>query len=128
MSDMSSELCASDLDPGNAVTGRFAEAMRSETEGDGVDEQERAPSEETEATVAERRAIAEALSNEVGYRAAEYLGDGKFRVDYAISGRLDRGFVYPVNVDAEAVIPWIAVEVRKDGTADRKSTRLNSSH
>src|SRR3546814_20925861 len=54
-------------DPGNAVTGGFAEAMRSETEGDGVDEQETAPSEETEATVAERRAIAEALSNEVGY-------------------------------------------------------------
>src|SRR3546814_2826711 len=75
--------------------------MRSETEGVGVDEQETAPSEETEATVAERRAIAEALSNEVGYRSAEYLGDGKFRVDYAISGRLDRGFVYPVNVDAE---------------------------
>ncbi|HEY9553403.1 hypothetical protein [Allosphingosinicella sp.] len=108
-------------DPGNAVTGGFAEAMRSETEGDGVDEQETAPSEETEATVAERRAIAEALSNEVGYRSAEYLGDGKFRVDYAISGRLDRGFVYPVNVDAEAVIPWIAVEVRKDGTARVKA-------
>src|SRR3546814_10910152 len=75
----------------------------------------------SEATVAERRAIAEALSNEVGYRSAEYLGDGKFRVDYAISGRLDRGFVYPVNVDAEAVIPWIAVEVRKDGTARVKA-------
>src|SRR3546814_16848229 len=43
-------------DPGNAVTGGFAEAMRRETEGDGVDEQETAPSEETEATVAERRA------------------------------------------------------------------------
>lgn len=109
-------------DPGNAVTGGFAEAMRSGTEGDdGVGGQEAAPAEETEATIAERRAIAEALSNEVGYRSAEYLGDGKFRVDYAISGRLDRGFVYPVNVDAEAVIPWIAVEVRKDGTARVKA-------
>src|SRR3546814_5206700 len=106
ISDWSSDVCSSDL---------------------GVDEQETAPSEETEATVAERRAIAEALSNEVGYRSAEYFGDGKFRVDYAISGRLDRGFVYPVNVDAAAVIPWIAVEVRKDGTADRKSTTRNSS-
>src|SRR3546814_6410621 len=96
-------------DPGNAVTGGFAEAMRSETEGDGVDEKATAPSEETEATLAERRALAEALSNEARYRSAEYPGDRKFRLAYTLSRRLERGSVYPVNVDAEAVLPWIAV-------------------
>src|SRR3546814_15789540 len=62
-------------DPGNAVTGGFAEAMRSETEGDGVDEPETAPSEETDAQGAVPRAIPEALSNEGGSRPAAYLGE-----------------------------------------------------
>jgi hypothetical protein len=33
-----------------------------------------------------------------------------------MTGRLDRSFVYPVNLDAKSIIPWVAVEVRKDGT------------
>jgi len=77
-----------------------------------------APSAET---VARRRALAEALSKEIGYRSVEYLGGDKYRVDYAIGGRLDRGFVYPMNLDALAFIPWIAVEVRKDGTVRIKA-------
>jgi hypothetical protein len=79
------------------------------------------PPAETAEKLAERRAIAEALSKEAGYRAVEYLGNNRFRVDYALSGRLDRGFVYPINVDAMAIVPWIAVEVRKDGTARVKA-------
>ena len=58
-----------------------------------------------------------ALSREAGYRWVEYVGQNKFRIDYAVSGRLDRNFVYPVNLDAAAIIPWIAVELRRDGTA-----------
>lgn len=76
-----------------------------------------APAAETAQQVVEAKAIAEALSKEVGYRSVEYLGKNKFRVDYAMSGRLDRSFVYPVNMDAKSIIPWIAVEVRKDRTA-----------
>jgi hypothetical protein len=72
-------------------------------------------------TIARRRAIAEALAKEEGYRSVEYLGGDKFRVDYALSGRLDRSFVYPINLDAMAFIPWIAVEVRKDGTVRIKA-------
>lgn len=67
--------------------------------------------------LAEARAVAEALSKEAGYRSVEYLGNNKFRVDYQMTGRLDRSFIYPINIDAKAIIPWIAVEVRKDGTA-----------
>ncbi len=76
-----------------------------------------APAAETAQQIAEGKAIAEALSKEVGYRSVEYLGKNRFRVDYAMTGRLDRSFVYPVNLDAKSIIPWIAVEVRKDRTA-----------
>ena len=75
------------------------------------------PAAETAQQVAEAKAVAEALSKEAGYRTVEYLGKNKFRVDYAMTGKLDRSFVYPVNMDAKSIIPWIAVEVRKDRTA-----------
>lgn len=70
---------------------------------------------------AKRHAAAEALSKEKGYRSVRYVGGGKFLVDYAISGRLDHGFVYPFNSDAEAIFPWIAIEVRGDGTVRVKA-------
>jgi len=76
-----------------------------------------APAAESAKSVAEAKAIAEALSKEVGYRSAEYLGKGKFRVDYSMTGKLDRSFVYPINTDAKSIIPWLVVEVRKDRTA-----------
>jgi hypothetical protein len=80
-----------------------------------------APAKETEETIAKRRVIADALAREVGYRAVEYLGNDRFRVDYSMSGRLDRGFAYPINLDALAIAPWIVVEVRQDGTARMKA-------
>jgi hypothetical protein len=86
--------------------------------GNSVDmPQPAAPAAESAKSVAEAKAIAEALSKEVGYRSVEYLGNHKFRVDYSMTGRLDRSFVYPINMDAKSIIPWIAVEVRKDRTA-----------
>lgn len=56
--------------------------------------------------------VAEALRKESGYRRVEYLGKGKFSIDYAIAGRLTHGFVYPYNVDAEIIVPFIAIELR----------------
>lgn len=76
-----------------------------------------APAAETAQQIAEAKAIAEALSKEVGYRSVEYLGKNKFRVDYAMTGKLDRSFAYPINLDAKSIIPWLVVEVRKDRTA-----------
>lgn len=66
---------------------------------------------------AKNRAIAEALGKEEGYRSVRYLGGGKFAVDYAIAGKLDHGFAYPFNIDAEGIFPFVAVELRKDGSA-----------
>lgn len=66
---------------------------------------------------AQRKAAVDALSKEAGYRSVRYLGDGKLAVDYAIGGKLDRSFLFPFNSDAEALFPWVVVEVRRDGTA-----------
>ena len=63
-------------------------------------------------TEAKRRAMAEALAKEAGYRSVSYAGDGKFLIDYAISGTLNHAFVYPFNSDAEVVFPFLVVELR----------------
>lgn len=67
------------------------------------------------------RAIADALSKEAGYRSVQYLGDGKFVIDYEISGRLDHAFIYPFNLDAQAIVPFVAVELRGNGTVRVKA-------
>lgn len=61
---------------------------------------------------AQMQAIAAALSKEKGFRAARYLGDRKFEIDYAISGRLTHAFLFPFNIDAQIVLPFVAVEMR----------------
>lgn len=67
-------------------------------------------------TEVKRKAIAEALTKEAGYRSATYVGNGKFLIDYEISGKLDHNFIYPFNSDAEIIFPFIAIELRKDGS------------
>ena len=62
------------------------------------------------------RAIAAALTKEYGYRSVVYRGNGLFDVDYAVKGTLTTNFTYPFNTDAEVMMPFIAIEVRKDGT------------
>jgi hypothetical protein len=70
---------------------------------------------------AKNRTIAETLSKEAGYRKVAYLGDGKFSIDYAISGTLDHAFMWPYNVDAELMFPFIAVELRANNTVRMKA-------
>lgn len=70
---------------------------------------------------AKNRTIAEMLSKEAGYRKVAYLGDGKFSIDYAISGTLDHAFLWPYNVDAELMFPFIAIEVRANNTVRVKA-------
>lgn len=74
-----------------------------------------------DSVIAQRKAIAEALSKEEGYRSVQYLGGNKYKVDFSVTGRLDRAFVYPINLDAMAVVPWLAIELRKDGTVRVKA-------
>jgi hypothetical protein len=57
-------------------------------------------------------AIATALSKEKGFRSARYVGAGKFEIDYAITGSLTHAFLFPFNIDAQIVFPFIAIELR----------------
>jgi hypothetical protein len=67
------------------------------------------------------RAIADALSKEAGYRSVRYLGEGKFLIDYQVSGTLTHNFIYPFNVDAQAIVPFVAAELRVNGTVRVKA-------
>ena len=58
------------------------------------------------------KAVAEALSKENGFKSARYVGNHRIEVDYAISGRLDHSFVFPLNLDAQMIFPFIAIELR----------------
>ena len=73
------------------------------------------------ANEAHNREIAAALSKEAGYRKVTYVGDGKFLIDYVVSGTLDHAFVFPYNLDAEAVFPFVVVELRANGTVRVKA-------
>ncbi|MDT9599106.1 hypothetical protein [Sphingosinicella rhizophila] len=111
------------LDPAATMSSSSGTGANEDGEDDGT-KPARAkpiPEPETAERIAERRSQAETLAKEAGYRSVEYLGDNKFRVDYAVSGKLDRGFVYPINTDLDSIIPWIAVEIRRDGTARVKA-------
>lgn len=86
--------------------------LTAQQKGDEGGESAAEKAEKKAAAEAKNRAIAAALAKESGYRSVQYLGDGKFLIDYAISGTLDHSFIYPFNTDAEIVFPFIAIELR----------------
>ncbi len=102
------------VDPSSAMSG-----MRSSEEDAKPENREAAAqaAKERATKAAEQetknREIATALAKEAGYRSVSYVGKGKFLIDYAISGTLSHSFVFPYNSDAEAVFPFIAIEVRQ---------------
>lgn len=67
---------------------------------------------DSEEEAAQLGRLAEALSQEYGFRSARYIGGRKLAVDYRISGRLDHAFIFPFNPDGEVLIPFVAVELR----------------
>lgn len=70
---------------------------------------------------AKNREMAATLSKEAGFRKVDYVGDGKFLIDYQISGKLDHTYLFPYNLDAGIIIPFVAVEIRANGTARVKA-------
>lgn len=74
---------------------------------DGNSSKAAAPDEE-----ARLNAIAAALLKEKGFRAARYMGNHKFEIDYVIDGTLTHAFLFPFNIDAQIVLPFVAVEMR----------------
>lgn len=72
-------------------------------------------------TDAKNRELAATLSKEAGFRKVDYVGDNKFVIDYQISGKLDHTYLFPYNLDAGIIIPFVAVELRANGTARVKA-------
>jgi hypothetical protein len=67
---------------------------------------------DTDEDAAQLKRLAEALRAEYGYRSATYIGNRRLAIDYRISGRLEHGFSFPFNPDAEIPVPFIAIELR----------------
>ena len=76
---------------------------------------------------AQMKAIAAALVKEKGFRSARYMGNHRFEIDYAISGRLTHAFLFPFNSDAEIVLPFVAVELRGDDRVRMKAPGYSNS-
>ena len=108
------------VDPGDEVSQGLKETSGEEKDdkADGTQEindgAEKAKA--VEATERKRRAVAEALTKEAGYKSATYVGDGKFLIDYEVSGILNHTFIYPFNSDAEILFPFITIELRQGRT------------
>ncbi len=109
------------LDPGNELSQGLKDASDEEQDDGKADliqdvKDGAKQSKKDEDTERKRLAIAEALTKEAGYRSAAYVGDGKFIIDYEISGILDHNFLYPFNSDAEILFPFLMVELRHGKT------------
>jgi len=60
--------------------------------------------------------FANRLARQQGWTSVVNKGAGVFEVDYSIAGRLDRDFTFPVIERLPAVIPFVTVIRRNDGT------------
>ncbi|MCK9542351.1 MAG: hypothetical protein M0R03_10020 [Novosphingobium sp.] len=60
--------------------------------------------------------LAERLRKQAGWRQADYRGDGRFVVDFTISGRLDHDFLFPTIERLPSGNAFVQVNRRSDGT------------
>lgn len=90
-----------------------AAAWQAKTPGNKEEPAEEADSAADEAKKeAKFKAIGEALTKEAGYRSVVYKGKGVFQIDYQISGKLTHNFLWPYNLDAEVIFPFVVIEMR----------------
>ncbi|WP_313808982.1 hypothetical protein [Sphingobium sp.] len=74
------------------------------------------------------QAIATALMREKGFRSARYMGNHRFEIDYAVSGRLTHAFLFPFNSDAQIVLPFVAVELRGEDRVRMKAPGYSNGY
>lgn len=60
--------------------------------------------------------IAEKLRRQVGWNKAVYLGNGKFDVDFATTGRLDHDFAFPTIEGFAMSNAFVQISLRRDGS------------
>ncbi len=65
---------------------------------------------------ADARLFAQRVRRQTGWSKVEYIGDGKFDVEFNISGELDFDFTFPTFEGVSAPSPFVTLSVRNDGT------------
>lgn len=60
--------------------------------------------------------LAARLRRQAGWNKVEYLGDGKFDVDFTIAGKLDHDFIFPTLEGFPMSNAFVQVYARRDGT------------
>lgn len=60
--------------------------------------------------------IAEKLRRQVGWNKVDYVGDGKFDVDFAMTGRLDHDFTFPTIEGFAMNNAFVQLSLRRDGS------------
>lgn len=106
----------------NAVWQDDEDAPATEDDESAEDDAEEAAKKE-----AKFKAVAEALTKEAGYRSVQYKGEGVFLIDYQISGTLTHNFLWPYNLDAEVIFPFVVIELRGADTVRVKAPAFGDS-
>lgn len=60
--------------------------------------------------------LAERLRKQAGWKSVVYKGDGRYLVDFAISGRMDHDFAFPTIERFPAANPFVVLNRRVDDT------------
>lgn len=60
--------------------------------------------------------LAAKLRRQVGWNKAEYKGDGRFDVDFAVQGKLDHDFAFPTIEGFPMANAFVTLSLRQDGS------------
>jgi len=60
--------------------------------------------------------IAEKLRRQIGWNKVDYVGDGKFDVDFTMTGRLDHDFAFPTIEGFAMSNAFVQLSLRRDGS------------
>lgn len=60
--------------------------------------------------------IAEKLRRQIGWNKVNYVGDGKFDVDFTMTGRLDHDFAFPTIEGFAMSNAFVQLSLRRDGS------------